>query len=173
MLNCSGIGKIHKVGVPMHVYAMYENGRRAHKGQRPIENFRESASLYGRYAKVASEHPTSWHFGRQTETAKTIGTISKRNRMICFPCPCYQLLPWRARDILTPETLDPLLMNAFNDVNIAGACIITSTDFADRMGISRHKWIFPLGGGRARDTEDCITDLLFLFLLPLSLFVWK
>ncbi len=46
-------------------------------------------------------------------------------------------------------------MNAFNDVNIAGACILTNTEFAERMGISREKWIFPLGGGRAEDSKDC------------------
>lgn len=46
-------------------------------------------------------------------------------------------------------------MNAFNDVNIAGACLVTSTEFAERLGISRDKWIFPLGGGRARDSDDC------------------
>lgn len=47
-------------------------------------------------------------------------------------------------------------MNAFNDVNLASACIVTSTELAERMGISCDKWIFPLGGGRAQDSEDCI-----------------
>lgn len=46
-------------------------------------------------------------------------------------------------------------MNAFNDVNLAGACILTTTECAVRMGISRDKWIFPLGGGRAEDSKDC------------------
>lgn len=59
-------------------------------------------------------------------------------------------------NILTPNPSDPLLMNAFNDVNIAGACILTSTECAEQMGISRDKWIFPLGGGRAEDSIDCI-----------------
>lgn len=45
-------------------------------------------------------------------------------------------------------------MNAFNDVNIAGACILTTTECAVRMGIPRDKWIFPLGGGRAEDSKD-------------------
>lgn len=44
---------------------------------------------------------------------------------------------------------------AFNDVNLAGACILTTTECAVRMGISRDKWIFPLGGGRAEDSKDC------------------
>lgn len=54
----------------------------------------------------------------------------------------------------TDRIQDPLLMNAFNDVNLAGACILTSTEFAERMGIPREKWIFSLGGGRAEDSRD-------------------
>lgn len=46
-------------------------------------------------------------------------------------------------------------MNAFNDVNIAGACLVTSTEYAERLGISRDKWIYTLGGGRAEDSSDC------------------
>jgi hypothetical protein len=65
-----------------------ENGMRAYKGQTPLDNIRGSAALYGRYAEIASEHPASWNFGKQLETAETIGTITQRNRMICFPCRC-------------------------------------------------------------------------------------
>lgn len=46
-------------------------------------------------------------------------------------------------------------MNAFNDVNLAGACLVTSVEFAERLGISRDKWIFLLGGGRAADSPNC------------------
>lgn len=46
-------------------------------------------------------------------------------------------------------------MNAFNDVNLAAACILTSTECAERLGIPEEKWIYPLGGGRANDTTDC------------------
>ena len=73
----------------MHVYAMYENGRRAHTGQTPSDNHQESASMYRRYAAIASKHPASWSFGKPCEKAEAIGTITKQNRMICFPCPCY------------------------------------------------------------------------------------
>lgn len=48
-------------------------------------------------------------------------------------------------------------MNAFNDVNLSAACIVTSTECAERLGIARDKWIFPLGGGRAEDSEDCMS----------------
>ncbi|CAI7670733.1 unnamed protein product [Penicillium viridicatum] len=130
----TGIGRPHGVGVPMHIYPMYENALRWRRGQSPLENLEESSSLYGRFADIASKHPMAWNFGKSPKTAKEIGNITKNNRMICFPYP--------------------LLMNAFNDVNLAGACILTTTECAVRMGISRVKWIFPLGGGRAEDSKD-------------------
>lgn len=46
-------------------------------------------------------------------------------------------------------------MNAFNTVNLAGACILTSTDFAKELGIPESKWIYPLGGAGSRDSNEC------------------
>lgn len=71
----------------MQVYAMYENGLRAKRGQSQRQNIAESAKLYGHFSEVASKNPMAWHHGKKKfETAETIGTITKRNRMICFPC---------------------------------------------------------------------------------------
>jgi hypothetical protein len=50
---------------------------------------------------------------------------------------------------------DPLLMNAFNNVNLAAACIVTSTSKAEGLGIPRSKWIYPLAGSGTADTYDC------------------
>ncbi|KAF9886170.1 hypothetical protein FE257_011995 [Aspergillus nanangensis] len=54
----------------------------------------------------------------------------------------------------TASSINPLLMNAFNDVNISGACILTSTSYAERVGIPKDKWIYPLGAGRGEDAEE-------------------
>lgn len=51
--------------------------------------------------------------------------------------------------------LDPLLMNAFNNVNLAGACILTSTDYARELGIPEDRWIYPLGGAGTSDSKNC------------------
>jgi hypothetical protein len=46
-------------------------------------------------------------------------------------------------------------MNAFNNINLAGACILTSVDFARELGVPEEKWIYPLGGAGATDSDDC------------------
>ena len=54
---------------------------------------------------------------------------------------------------------DPLLMNAFNNINLAAACILTSTQYARELGVPEDKWIYPLGGAGTRDSDNCkITD---------------
>lgn len=152
-----GLGKLHEVGVPMQVYAMYENGLRAHRGQTIAQNHLESARLYGKYAQIAAGNPMAWTFGKQEETETTIGLVNTRNRMICFPCTFAPLeCPLLS---MLKCSVDPLLMNAFNDVNLAAACIVTSQEFAERVGIPQAKWIFSLGGGRGHDSDDCRPSL--------------
>ena len=46
-------------------------------------------------------------------------------------------------------------MNAFNNVNLAAAAIITSVELAKELGIPKHKWIYLLGGAGTRDSEHC------------------
>lgn len=56
---------------------------------------------------------------------------------------------------LLTTLLDPLLMNAFNNINLAAACIMTSVDFARELGVPEEKWIYPLGGAGTRDSDEC------------------
>jgi hypothetical protein len=46
-------------------------------------------------------------------------------------------------------------MNAFNTINLAGACVLTSTAFAEELGIPKDKWIYPLGGAGTADSSKC------------------
>lgn len=46
-------------------------------------------------------------------------------------------------------------MNAFNAVNMSAACIVTSLDFARKLGIPESRLIFPLGGAGIHDHENC------------------
>ncbi|QMW38417.1 hypothetical protein G4B11_001653 [Aspergillus flavus] len=55
---------------------------------------------------------------------------------------------------------DPLLMNAFNSVDLAAACIVTTAEYAAELGVPKSKWIYPLGGADATDSEEdrCLTS---------------
>ncbi|EGD93379.1 acetyl-CoA acetyltransferase [Trichophyton tonsurans CBS 112818] len=128
------VGTIHSVGLPLHVYPLYENGLRAYRKQSLRENMKESAKLYAEFSKVAEKNPLSWNFGKPAETEQSLSTITGKNRMICYPYP--------------------LLMNAFNTVNLAAACILTTTQTARQLGISEDKWVYPLGGAGTQDSNN-------------------
>ncbi|TVY26586.1 hypothetical protein LHYA1_G004532 [Lachnellula hyalina] len=133
-VSVMGKSTFHSLGLPIQIYPLYENGFRAHRGQSISENHQESAQLYASFAKVAEKMPLAWNYGQPATTMDDIGTVSKKNRMICFPYP--------------------LLMNAFNNINLAGACILTSTDYARKLGIPESKWIYPLGGAGTSDSGN-------------------
>ncbi len=46
-------------------------------------------------------------------------------------------------------------MNAFNNVNLAGSCIMTSTEYARELGIPENRWIYPLGGAGTQEADNC------------------
>jgi hypothetical protein len=56
---------------------------------------------------------------------------------------------------ITLIAVDPLLMNAFNTVNLSAACIITSVANAKALGIPESKWVYPLGGAGTHDSDNC------------------
>lgn len=80
------IGAIHKIGAPIHIYPLYENAFRAHRHQTLEDNNEESAQLYAEFANVAAENERAWQYGKAAASKEFIGTVSKKNRMICSPC---------------------------------------------------------------------------------------
>nr|POF14438.1 hypothetical protein CFP56_74918 [Quercus suber] len=79
------LGARHAIGNPIQLYPLYENGFRAHRNQSISDNHAESADLYAEFAKVAELNEYAWNYGNTTETRDSIGTVSKKNRMICLP----------------------------------------------------------------------------------------
>ncbi|KAK5734164.1 hypothetical protein LTR17_009147 [Elasticomyces elasticus] len=132
------IGATHSIGSPIQVYPLFENGFRAYRGQSVKDNHAESAQLYSEYAKVAEGNQYAWAYGKEAETAQSIASVNQKNRMICTPYP--------------------LLMNAFNTVNLAAACVLTSTEHARKIGIPEDRWIYALGGAGTRDSNDCMLE---------------
>ncbi|EFY87154.1 thiolase [Metarhizium acridum CQMa 102] len=127
-------GTLHSMGLPIHVYPLYENGRRAHRRLSATENSIESAQMYAEFDRIGSENEYSWNYQQPPKTAEQIGLVSKKNRMICDPYP--------------------LLMNAFNGVNLSAACILTSTENAKQLGIPQDKWIYVLGGAGTHEKDN-------------------
>lgn len=80
------LGAVHSIGTPIHIYPLYENSYRAYRNQSIAENHEESAKMYGDFAHVAEGNEYAWSYGTPTETAGSIGKVSQKNRMICFPC---------------------------------------------------------------------------------------
>ncbi|EAT88063.1 hypothetical protein HBI56_095060 [Parastagonospora nodorum] len=129
----NNIGAIHQIGAPIHVYPLYENAFRAHHGQSLKANHQESAKLYADFSKVAEKNEYAWNHGKSIGE-EVIGKVGPKNRMICYPYP--------------------LLMNAFNNVNLASAIIMTSTAVAKALNIPSSKWIYPLGGAGTQDSSE-------------------
>ncbi|KAJ4385587.1 hypothetical protein N0V93_010016 [Gnomoniopsis smithogilvyi] len=127
------LGGMHSIGAPIHVYPLYENAFRAHRQQSLRENNEESAALYAEFARVAAQNQHSWNYGKPPASKEEIGSVSPRNRMICTPYP--------------------LLMNAFNTVNLAAAVILTSVEMATKLGVPKAKWVYPLGGAGKKERE--------------------
>ena len=59
-------------------------------------------------------------------------------------------------------TVDPLLMNSFNNVNLAAACLLTSTEHARKLGIPETQWVYPLGGAGTRDGLKCMYNICLI-----------
>jgi hypothetical protein len=59
--------------------------------------------------------------------------------------------------------LDPLLMNAFNGVNLASACIVTSVEYATKLGVPQDKWVYITGGAGSNDKSNCEAYPIYLF----------
>jgi len=46
-------------------------------------------------------------------------------------------------------------MSAFNNIDLAGSCTVTSTEYAEELGVPESKRIYPLGGAGTQDSDNC------------------
>ncbi|GAM88341.1 hypothetical protein ANO11243_063740 [Dothideomycetidae sp. 11243] len=136
-LGAENLGARHGIGNPVQVYPLYENGLRAARHQSRAANHAESARLYAEFARVAAGDEYAWSYGREPVTEEGIGRVDGRNRMICYPYP--------------------LLMNAFNNVDLAAAVVVTSVGTAKRLGVPKEKWVYVLGAAGTSDSNECMS----------------
>ena len=112
------------IGMPVHVYPMFETAVRAAAGRTVEQQQVLSSELYARFSEVAAANPYAWL--REAKTAEEIRTPSPGNRMIGFPYP--------------------KSMNSNNDVDMGAALLMCSVEKAESLGVPRDRWVFPLSG---------------------------
>ncbi|MEY2642247.1 MAG: hypothetical protein RLZZ368_894 [Actinomycetota bacterium] len=113
-----------RIVAPIQVYPMFETALRAAAGRGIDEHNAHLGRLWSGFSKVAAGNPYAWI--RKEMTPEEIITTGPRNRMIGLPYT--------------------KVMNSNNDVDQSAAIIMCSVATAERLGIARDKWVFPIAG---------------------------
>lgn len=103
-------------------YALVESQRRARRGQTIDDNRRELGELYARFSEIAAENPRAVR--REVRTGAEIRTESSDNPMVAFPYTKLMVTTWT--------------------VDQAAAMLFCTAGTAQRLGIPRERWLFPL-----------------------------
>jgi acetyl-CoA C-acetyltransferase len=117
------------IGVPGHVFPLFENALRAEAGRSLAEHDELMGRLWSRFSQVAAGHPNAWI--TDSCSGADIISISESNRMVSFPYP----------KLLTGNTR----------VDQGAALIMCSAAAAEAAGVPRDRWVFPLAGADAID----------------------
>jgi acetyl-CoA C-acetyltransferase len=114
----------HQLWDPVQQYAMIDNAVRADQGCSIAEHRAAIADLWSRFAAVSAGNPDA-AFGRRLEPA-WIAEASPDNRPLAFPYNKWHSTQWT--------------------VNQAAALVLCSVEAAERHGVPRDRWVFPLVG---------------------------
>lgn len=109
---------------PTVVYPMFETALRHAAGRTPDEQQRISGGLWARFSDVAAGNPYAWI--QRSWSVDEIATPTPENRLVSLPYT--------------------KVMNSNNDVDMAAALIVCSVAEAERLGISRDRWVFVHAG---------------------------
>ncbi len=115
--------------LPIQVYPMFEQARRHHLGRTLDEHLPELGGLWSRFSEVAAANPNAWI--QEAMTPEEVVTPTESNRMVGFPYT--------------------KVMNSNNAVEQSAAVLVCSVEVADRLGVPRDRWVFPLAGGDGHD----------------------
>lgn len=110
--------------LPIQVYPMFETAIRARTGRTPAAHDARVAALWAGFSAVAARNPWAWD--RTAHGAAEILATAPGNRMVG--------LPYRR------------LMNSNDRVDMAAAVVVCSAAAAERMGVARDRWVFPVAG---------------------------
>ena len=113
----------HGIWAATGFYAMCENALRHHHGKAIDSHQMDLGRLFARFTDVAAASPHAWYPVQRT--AKEIALPSDQNRMVSWPYTKY--------------------MNAMNQINQSAALLLTSVDYARRLGINEDRFIYLHG----------------------------
>jgi acetyl-CoA C-acetyltransferase len=109
---------------PTYIYALIETSLRASLNRTLKEHSDSIGRLYEKFSKIASENPYAWE--KTQYNAEEITTPSTDNRIVCHP--------YTKR----------MVANLY--VDQAASIIVTSEEFARKIGIDPKFWVYPMGG---------------------------
>lgn len=115
--------------LPIQVYPMFEQARRHHLGRTMEEHLPVLGALWSRFSEVAATNPHAWI--QEAMTPEEIVTPSPTNRMVGLPYT--------------------KVMNSNNAVEQSAAVLMCSVEVAERLGVPRERWVFPLSGSDAHE----------------------
>ncbi|MEM8903249.1 MAG: acetyl-CoA acetyltransferase [Actinomycetota bacterium] len=118
--------------MPINFYPLFESAIRASRGE-SVDDHRDRISrLWEGFNRVAVENPFAWR--REPLTWEQIREPDDDNRMVGFPYT--------------------KAMNSNWDLDQAAAVILTTVEAAERLGVPRDRWVFPLVGTDGMDTAN-------------------
>ena len=115
--------------LPIQVYPMFEQARRHHLGRTMEEHLPELGGLWSRFSEVAARNPHAWI--QEPLSPEEVVTPSPTNRMVGMPYT--------------------KVMNSNNAVEQSAAVLLCSVEVAERLGVPRDRWVFPLAGSDAHE----------------------
>ena len=121
----------HGARSPVHLYALYENARRAKLGLSRRQYQLAMGELFAPFTEVASHNPHA--MSQEVFSAAELAEVTPKNRLICDPLPRRMV----ARD----------------QANQGAALLLTSVGKARELGVPEDRWVYLHGGADVEGTH--------------------
>jgi acetyl-CoA C-acetyltransferase len=108
--------------IPAAQYAIMETALRAARGQSVATHARELAELWAGFSDVAAANPDAWR--RDAIAPEFLSSPSDKNPMYAAPYTRWHCSQW--------------------NVDQAAAFVVCSAEVAERSGVARERWVFPV-----------------------------
>ncbi len=119
------------IALPTEVYPLFEQALRASLGRTLDEHLPIVGALWAAFSEVAATNPHAWI--QAARTADEVITPTPDNRWVTWPYT--------------------KVMCANNAVEQGAGLILCSAERAGALGVPRDRWVFPLAGTEAHDTN--------------------